>query len=394
MDIQNIKDLVESEVEGLYDKVLAHRRFIHSNPELSCQEHKTTSYIIGVLKELGIDYKQITETGVVANIGKGEKCIALRADIDALPIEEETGLEFSSENKGVMHACGHDLHTAMLLGVAEILKKYENQLNGTIKLIFQPSEELLPGGAIKMINAGVLDNPRPMMVFGQHIDPDTETGRVAVSAGPVMASSDELYWTLTGKGSHAAQPHLGNDPIVASTELVSHFQTMINKFRNPLNPAVISVTSIIGGKATNIFPDFVSMKGTLRTFDDNLRAELQNRIVVSSQTLCSLFNVDCNIDIKKGYPPLVNDEQATSSFIKFVSEYLPTEKIDKFEPKMWAEDFAYFAKEIPSVFWFLGVKKDLNEPTIPLHNPRLNPDEEAMKNGVGVMAYIAFKFLE
>ncbi len=391
---QNLNIAIESEIENIFDKILSHRRTIHSNPELSCKEFETTDYIISVLDELGIKYEKITPTGVVAILGQGEKCIALRADIDALPIEEDTGLPFASKNKGIMHACGHDLHVAMLLGAAEILKKHEAMLSGTVKLIFQPSEELLPGGAIQMINAHALENPRPMYVFGQHINPEAESGSISTVSGPMMASSDELYWTLIGKGSHAAQPHAGNDPIAAAAELVSHFQIMLNKARNPLYPAVLSVTSIIGGSATNIFPDSASMQGTLRTFDDDLRTQLHEKIEATSRTICSLFNVECHLEIKRGYPPLINDEKATSNFLSFISEYLPKIKIEKAEPKMWAEDFAYFAKQIPSVFWFLGVKKNISEPTIPLHNPKLNPDETAMKSGVGALVLAAIKFLK
>lgn len=377
-----------------FDNVIKHRRIIHANPELSCQEFATSAYVCDTLGKLGIEYHKCTETGVVGIIGKGDDCIALRADIDALPIYEETGLEFASKNVGVMHACGHDMHTAILLGVAQILKEMESELNGTIKLIFQPSEELLPGGAIQMINAGVLENPRPKMVFGQHIEPSMPSGTLHFASGPVMASADEIYWTLRGKGSHAAQPHLGNDPISAAAAIINHFQTMLNKNKNPLKPAVLSIASINGGSATNIFPEEVKMKGTLRTFDDELRSDLQKLIDEHSLSISSLFGVDCEIEIRKGYPPLINDPIATDFAKSSAEKILSKEKVFDFEPKMWAEDFAYFAKNVPSVFWFLGAKPIEQQEIIPLHNSKLSPDEQAMINGVATMAFVAMASLK
>jgi len=384
---------VKNLVEEIYPEVVQFRRKIHQNPELSNKEFATTEFIISILKENNIEYKQITETGVVGIIGNGDNCIALRADIDALPIKEETNLPFASQNQGIMHACGHDLHVAMLLGSAIILKKYENHLRGTIKLIFQPSEELIPGGALKMIKAGVLNNPRPKYILGQHIYPELNTGEIAVAPGPIMAATDELYWNLYGKGSHAAQPHLGSDPLTVAAHLIIHLQTMLNKNKNPFSPAVLSVTSVIGGKATNVFPEFAAMQGTLRTFDEGLRSKLHKLIENNSRQLASLFDVKCDVEVRKGFPALINNPELVDKFKNISAQLLGSDKVHSFEPKMWAEDFAYFAREVPSVFWFLGVKNALDNEVVPLHNSKLNPDEQSMKTGVLTMVNSALELL-
>ncbi|HOM03866.1 MAG TPA: M20 family metallopeptidase [Candidatus Kapabacteria bacterium] len=384
---------VKNLVEEIYPEVVQFRRKIHQNPELSNKEFATTEFIISILKENNIEYKQITETGVVGIIGNGDNCIALRADIDALPIKEETNLPFASQNQGIMHACGHDLHVAMLLGSAIILKKYENHLRGTIKLIFQPSEELIPGGALKMIKAGVLNNPRPKYILGQHIYPELNTGEIAVAPGPIMAAADELYWNLYGKGSHAAQPHLGSDPLTVAAHLIIHLQTMLNKNKNPFSPAVLSVTSVIGGKATNVFPEFAAMQGTLRTFDEGLRSKLHKLIENNSRQLASLFDVKCDVEVRKGFPALINNPELVDKFKNISAQLLGSDKVHSFEPKMWAEDFAYFAREVPSVFWFLGVKNALDNEVVPLHNSKLNPDEQSMKTGVLTMVNSALELL-
>lgn len=384
---------IKNQIEEIYQQVVDFRRKIHQNPELSNKEFATTEFIISILTDNNIEYKRITETGAVGIIGKGNNCIALRADIDALPIKEETELPFASQNPGIMHACGHDFHTAILLGSAIILKNFEEHLNGTIKLIFQPSEELIPGGALKMIKSGVLDNPRPKYVLGQHIYPELNTGEIAVSAGPVMAAADELYWNLYGKGSHAAQPHMGNDPLIVAAHLIIHLQAMLNKNKNPFSPAVLSVTSVIGGKATNIFPEFASMQGTLRTFDESLRSKLHKLIENNSRQIASLFDVKCDVEVRKGFPALINNSELVDKFKNIANQALGVNNVHSFEPKMWAEDFAYFAREVPSVFWFLGVKQSVDSEVVPLHNSKLNPDEQALKTGMLAMVSAAIELL-
>ncbi len=388
------KEFILSESERIYPEIIQWRRHIHLNPELSFQEFKTADYIRTKLKEFGIDYKVVADTGTVALIGKGEPCVALRADIDALPILEETELEFSSLNEGIMHACGHDMHTSMLLAAAKILKSNEAQLNGTVKLIFQPAEEKIPGGAIMMIKEGVLDNPKPNIIFAQHIYPEAASGTISLTSGPVLASADELYLTVEGKGAHAAQPHLGHDAVLASAQIINYFQSLITKFRNPLHAGVLSVTSIHGGSATNIFPEEVKMMGTLRAYNEVWREDMHRLIKEQGTKIADLYNCRFEVEIMKGYPPVVNDKSASDFTFATANEIVGSDKVFEFEPKMWAEDFAYFAKEIPACFWLLGVKpKEL--PTMPpLHNPKLNPHEEAMMTGASMMVYSAVKFIQ
>ena len=236
-----------SEIQAINSEIIHHRRHLHTYPELSFKEYQTCAFICSVLDNMQIPYQIVAETGIVALIGNGDRCIALRADIDALPMEEETGLDFKSVHPGIMHACGHDAHTAMLLGAAKVLKARETSLQGTVKLIFQPGEEKVPGGASLMVAAGVLENPKPEVIFGQHVYPDAPAGTFLICSGPTMASADELYWTIKGKGAHAAQPHQGIDPIVIAAELILHLQTLITKSRNPLLPGVLGITAIHGG---------------------------------------------------------------------------------------------------------------------------------------------------
>ncbi len=384
---------IYNDAKNYFPKIVEHRRRIHKNPELSFQEFETSKYIRNVLDELNISYKIMAGTGVIAAFGSGEKCVGLRADIDALPIQEETGLEFSSRNDGVMHACGHDMHTSMLLGAAEILKKYEVSLNGVVKLIFQPGEEKLPGGAKKLIEEGVLQNPAPEIMFGQHIFPELHVGKIALASGPVMASADEFYITIKGKGAHAAQPHNGYDPILAASNLVQHYQSMMTKSRDPLKPGVLSVTSIHGGSANNIFPDEVELKGTMRAFDEQWRRELHNLFERHTREICSLYGCSSEINLVKGYPAVVNDQIAALLTAEAGKEIFGEEFVIEFIPKMWGEDFAFYAQQVPAAFFFTGVLPH-HEQTMPtLHNSGLNPDEEGMIYGTTMLTVAAMKYL-
>lgn len=377
----------------IYPELIQVRRHLHQNPELSFHEYKTAEFIEKYLSNLQVPTKRITETGVIGHVGKGKTCIAFRADIDALPIEEHTGLDFASNNSGIMHACGHDIHTTILLGVARILKKLEDELPVQVKLIFQPGEEKLPGGAKKLIESGALDNPEPIAIFAQHTDPDTEVGKISINSGYIMASADELYWTLQGKGSHAAQPQYGNDAILAAANIVSNIQSIPNKFKNPLSPALISITSINGGNATNIFPNEVKLMGTLRTFDNALRNQLLQKIEEFSKGIAKLFGVECQFSPLLGYPPLKNDDEMAKMVTQNFVDLLGKENVLPFEPKMWAEDFAYYSSKIPAVFWFNGVRpKNHNGEFFGLHSSRYNPDEESMIYGVAMFVKIAFAF--
>lgn len=377
-------------VNELFPEIVKVRRHIHQNPELSFKEYNTQDFILRTLSEYGIEGKKIAETGVTAIIGQGEDCIALRADIDALPITEETGLPFASQNDGVMHACGHDMHTSMLLGAAIILKKNEDKLTKKVKLIFQPGEEQLPGGASIMIKEGILENPTPSAVYGQHIYPGAEVGKVLTCPGPVMASADELYWTITGRSTHAAQPHLGHDPILCASSLIQSYQNMITKYRDPLDAGVIQVTSINGGSATNIIPDTVEMKGTMRAFNEEWRAEFHDKLASMTKQIGDIYGCSVDFEIRKGYPFVDNSPELALQVKDKAIELFGNSKYEEFVPKMWGEDFAYYSQTAKSVFWFIGVRDREMTDMPPLHNSKMSPNEEAMKTGMAMMLSVCF----
>ena len=377
----------------IFPQMVETRRYLHRNPELSFQEFETSAFIQKKLTELGIEFKVMATTGVVAHIGNGDRCVALRADIDALPIVEETGLEYASNNHGVMHACGHDTHTTMLLSAAQILKQQESTLGGVVKLIFQPGEEKTPGGASLMIAAGALQNPKPEIIFGQHINPDAPFGEVSFVAGPMMASADELYWTIKGFGAHAAQPHKGKDPLYAAAGLVHHLQSLVTKHRNPLLPGVMTITSIHGGSATNIIPDFVEMKGTLRSFDEQWRKEAWAFLEEHTKLYCALHGCEGSIEILKGYPPLVNDATAVEFARGVALSVLDSSMVSDFEPKMWAEDFSFYTQHMPACFWMLGGRPSTMGTMPGLHNAKFAPEEKAMITGAALLVETAKQYL-
>ncbi len=380
-------------LRSIFPQMVETRRYLHRNPELSFQEFETSAFIQKKLTELGIEFKVMATTGVVAHIGNGDRCVALRADIDALPIVEETGLEYASNNHGVMHACGHDTHTTMLLSAAQILKQQESTLGGVVKLIFQPGEEKTPGGASLMIAAGALQNPKPEIIFGQHINPDAPFGEVSFVAGPMMASADELYWTIKGFGAHAAQPHKGKDPLYAAAGLVHHLQSLVTKHRNPLLPGVMTITSIHGGSATNIIPDFVEMKGTLRSFDEQWRKEAWAFLEEHTKLYCALHGCEGSIEILKGYPPLVNDATAVEFARGVALSVLDSSMVSDFEPKMWAEDFSFYTQHMPACFWMLGGRPSTMGTMPGLHNAKFAPEEKAMITGAALLVETAKQYL-
>lgn len=389
-----MNNAILNRAKELHEELLENRRHLHRHPELSFQEFRTAEFIESKLAAMDIPFRRVATTGVVGLIGSGDKCVALRADIDALPIEEKTGLSFASLNQGVMHACGHDCHTAMLLAAAKILKERESELGGIVKLLFQPGEEKVPGGASLMIADGALINPAPEAIFGQHVYPEATAGTISSTDGMMMASADELYWTLTGKGAHAAQPHQGADPILAAAELIQHLQSLITKNRNPLSPGVLGITAIHGGTATNIIPDTVEMKGTLRSFDMAWREETLQEIVRRTEQLCALFGVKGECTVVRGYPPVWNNPESTAFALDVSRSLIGEEKTLPFEPKMWGEDFGYYGRHIPATFWMLGVRQpELN--SVPgLHNPQFIPDEDALPLGAAMLASAAMNWLE
>jgi len=384
-----------SEVDNIFTEIVHLRREIHRNPELSFKEFNTANLICDFLEKLGVRYKKLTETGVTGVIGKqnSNQCICFRADIDALPIQEETNLPFASQNPNVMHACGHDIHSSILLGTIKLLKKFEESLPVNVKFIFQPGEEKLPGGALLMIENGVLNDPDVVAIFGQHTDPATQVGAISIAPGTIMASADELYWTLRGKSSHAAQPHLGSDPIRAAVSVANSLYDLPQKFKDPLEPVLLAITSFHGGYATNVYPDDVKLSGTLRTFNQSTREKLIEKIQDFSSKIASCYGVDAIFEPIRGYPPLINDFRLTEFVREQAREILGEENVLKFEPKMWAEDFSYYLQKVPGVFWFLGVKPKMHTGEFyGLHSSKYNPDEEAIRYGIALFVKIAFSF--
>lgn len=379
--------------KNIFKELVSVRRELHKNPELSFSEFKTQEFILNYLDKLGIKAQKIAGTGVLGTIGNSDKCVALRADIDALALEELTDCSFVSQNKGVMHACGHDMHISMLLGAAKILKDNESELKGSVKLLFQPGEEKAPGGAVKMLKEGALENPIPLAVFGQHTDPGTSTGSIALAPGYIMASADELYFNITGKSTHAAQPHLGSDPILTGAQLVMSLQTLITKFKNPLKPGVITIGAFNGGTVNNIIPETVDMKGTIRSFDLKWRNDMLVKIEQITRHICSLYETKCKFWVEECYPPVFNHTETTEFINEIGAEMLGKDKVDELEPKMWAEDFAYYSQKVPATFWYVGIKPEDKKSIPPLHSQYFNPDENAMIYGTAMLASAAYNYL-
>ncbi len=369
------------------------RRHLHQHPELSFQEFETSAFIQEHLRALDISHRVVATTGVVATIGNGNRCVALRADMDALPIVEETELSFASCRTGVMHACGHDFHTTMLLGAARILKEREAELGGTVLLLFQPGEETNPGGASVMIREGALADPVPQIIFGQHVDPDAPVGTISFRSGPMMASADELSWSIRGRGAHAAQPHKAHDPLFAAAGLVQHLQGQFSRLRDPLVQSVLTITSIHGGSAFNVIPETVEMKGTLRSFNQQWRERAWEMLEEQTQDYCALHGCEGRLQIGKGYPSLVNNVQATEFARSIAEQQVGVANVQDFEPKMWAEDFAYYAQQVPACFWMLGVRPPHVDSMPGLHHPQFTPDEGAMVVGAKMLASVAIGYL-
>jgi amidohydrolase len=384
--IEKIKQLSEQ----YFQEIVAIRRHLHQHPELSFQEFETSKFIQQTLTDWGIEFKSgYVNTGIVALVkGKNpeKKIIALRADIDALPILEENNLPFASQNKGVMHACGHDAHTASLLGAIKILNELKNEFEGTIKCIFQPAEEVLPGGASLMIKEGVLENPKPMHIVGQHVYPELEAGKVGFKKGQYMASTDEIYLTIKGKGGHAALPFKLKDPVLATAQILVALQQVVSRCAKPNIPSVLSFGKVIANGATNIIPNEVFVEGTFRTFDEEWRKKAHNHIREIAENTAKAMGVVCDVKIDVGYPFLVNDDDTTQKCIDAAKEFLGEENVVDLELRMTAEDFAYYSQIIPACFYRLGTSDSTG-----LHTPTFMVDEEALKTGMGLMAYLAMK---
>ena len=368
------------------------RNHLHAHPELSYKEFETSAFIQEKLSEFNIEYKVLAATGVVAMIqgnNPGKKIIALRADMDALPITEENNIDYKSKNEGIMHACGHDVHTTCLLGAAKILNEIKNEFEGTIKLIFQPGEEKNPGGASLMIKEGVLKEPEPQAIFALHVHPGLEVGKLSFRSGMVMASADEIYITIKGKGGHAASPHLTTDTILIASHLIIALQQLISRHNDPFNPSVLSITSVQGGHTTNVIPSEVKLMGTFRAMNEDWRFKAHDLIKKQCIELVQSMGGEIDINIDVGYPFVLNDEELTDNAKKNAGEYLGKENIEETELRMGAEDFAYYSHKIPACFFRLGVGNISKGITAGVHTPKFNIDEDAIEIGMGIMAWLA-----
>ena len=396
--MDQLKLQTEALAASFFEEILAVRRHLHQHPELSCEEVETSRFICGKLEEYGIPFRGgIAETGIVALIhGKnpGKACIGLRADMDALPIIEENQVPYKSSVPGKMHACGHDVHMACLLGAAKILNSLKDKFEGTVKLIFQPSEESYPGGAIRMIGEGVLEDPSPSVVIAQHVINTLEAGKAGFKTGAYMASTDEFFITVKGKGGHAATPSQVIDPILVASHIVIALQQIVSRNADPIMPTVVSVGKINGEGRTNVIPDIVRMEGTVRTYDEKWRKEVHRLLEKISTGIAESMGASCEVKISGGYPFLYNDPSVTATIQALATEYLGAENVADLPQRTTAEDFAYFAQRVPSALYRLGISNEMRGIRSNLHTATFDVDESSLKTGMGLMAWIAVNLLQ
>jgi len=392
--MNSIKEQIQSLAEKHFADVLAMRRHIHMHPELSYQEVETSSFVEAQLRRMGLEVKTgIGGYGLTAFIhGKNpdSRMIALRADMDALPIQELNTTEYKSKHDGIMHACGHDVHTSSLLGAAIILNEIRDQFEGTVQLVFQPAEEVLPGGASLMLKDGVFANRKPNAIFGQHVYPELPAGKIGLKPGVYMASTDELYVTVKGRGGHGAKPDRNIDPVLIASHLIVALQQVVSRWSNPAMPSVLSFGKVIANGATNIIPSEVKLEGTFRTFDERWRKEAHERMVALADGLVKGMGGEVDFRIEIGYPVLQNDEALTLRARERAIEYLGEANVVDLDVRMTAEDFAYFGHEMPGCFYRLGTASSTDDSkSFSVHHPRFDIDEEALKTGMGLMAWMA-----
>ena len=384
-----MKEQIQNLSEEFFDEIVSVRRHLHMNPELSFEEYETSKYIKQLLLSWKIDYKDDFENNGISVLIKGNspnsRVLALRADFDALPIKEENDVIYKSRNEGVMHACGHDAHTSCLLGAIKILNATKDLWEGTIKCIFQPAEERLPGGAKQMIRDGVLENPSVQNIIAQHVLPDLEVGKVGFRPGIYMASTDEIYISVIGKGGHAAIPATYNNPLIASSELI----LSLDKFFSNLEDSIFALGYVNGQGSTNVIPNKVKLMGTFRALNESFRNKSHNDINNIVNDIAEKYNLKIDIEIRKGYPSLHNDEDFTKNNILKAKEYLGDENVIDLPIRMTAEDFSYFANERPSCFYRLGTGNKDKGITHGLHTSKFDIDEKSLKIGMGMMAFLA-----
>ncbi len=393
-----LKEQILNFSEAYFEEIRQHRRYLHMHPELSFQEFETSKYIADFLTKEGIEFESgWVKTGIVATIkGKNPeaKTIMLRADIDALPIIEQNQVPYKSLNEGVMHACGHDVHTTSMLGAILILNDTKDQWEGTIKIIFQPGEEKLPGGASLMIKEGLFKKHPSSLVIGQHVLPELEVGKVGFKAGKYMASCDEIYLTVNGKGGHGALSYKTIDPILISSHIIIALQQVVSRQANAITPSVLSIGYIQGLGSTNVIPDQVHMKGTFRTFDEEWRMKAHENIERICKGVAESMGATIDVNILKGYPTVINDPILTDKSIYWAKDLLGEKKVIDLEMRPTGEDFSFLSQEIPGVFYRLGTGNAEKGISAGLHNPNFDIDENALKTGMSLMAWIAIQSLK
>ena len=387
MLLQKIKELSSAYANEFIEV----RHYLHAHPELSFQEYETSKFIQQKLKEYDISFEIKATTGVIGLIkGKNPyaRIVALRADMDALPIKEENNIPYRSTKDGVMHACGHDVHTTCLLGAAKILSETKNEWEGTVKLIFQPGEERNPGGASLLIKEGVLEDPKPQCIFGMHVNPQLEIGNLSFRAGKVMASADEIFITIKGKGGHAAAPHLTTDTILITAQLIVSLQQIISRNNDPLSPSVLSITSVQGGYTTNVIPTEVKLMGTFRAMNEEWRYKAHELIKKQTKELVASMGAEADVLIDVGYPCVYNNERLNDKARKIAENFMGAENVSETEIRMGAEDFGFYTQQLPGCFFRLGTANKEKGITAGVHTPIFNIDESAIETGMGIMAFL------
>lgn len=386
---------IDDSVKELKEETIKIRKDIHKNPELGFEEFRTSKLVSDYLENLGYEVKTVAKTGVVALLRAGDqsKTVAIRADIDCLPLQELNDVEYVSQVKGKMHACGHDGHTAIALTVAKILKQRQAELKGNVKFLFQPAEES-PGGALPMIEEGVLENPKVNAIFALHLWNSSELGNVVVKKGPLMASADEFKITIKGKGGHAALPHQTIDSIVVASQVINALQAIISRNVNPLESAVLTIGKIEGGSNFNIIAEKTTMLGTIRTFNSELRHHLEHRVEEVVKSVTSAFGATYEYDFDKLYPPTINDEKMTELVKKAAEKVVGIENINETEMNMGAEDMSYFLQKVSGCYFLLGSANKAKGLDKPHHSPYFNFDEDALSIGTQIIVDSVFNYFE
>lgn len=392
-----LKKAVHDAAHQMHDQLLAWRHHLHQHPELSFQEFETTRYIHNQLEQSGFELQPVpTETGAMIVLGEPDpnrEALILRADIDALPIQEQNDTNYKSRREGVMHACGHDVHTTCMLGAAHILRTVQDQWPGQIKIVFQPAEEKSPGGARPMIEGGILERPKVSAAIGQHVAPDIPAGQIGFRSGLYMASTDEIHLTVHGRGGHAAMPDRLVDPVVIAAHLITQLQSLSSRQAPSTIPTVLSFGWVEAAGSNNVIPNEVRLSGTLRTFDETWRAEAKRRIERMTRGLVESMGGTVDLNIQEGYPALHNDEKLTHQCRDWAREFVAPERILDLDMRPTGEDFAYFGHHVPSTFYRLGVQKS-GDAMRNLHTPRFDIDESVLPLGAGLMAYLAMRYMQ